>query len=485
MYRPSRSGFSGIVAPTLPMTTLLRIASPLLFLVAACGQSAIPSGEDMARAALPDLAPTGPDLLPAPGTCNDQLRNGQETDTDCGGPCPACGGKLEIPIQALLVSDDDGGRPCPITPAEIKTWVDQANQVWNAAGVHFGFDPAAPDCCAAIKSTLLNDMTGTGDANWAAEKKYGNEVAARYPGRAAVYFRHGPGPNPTGGAFSWFDYNFVAAVGRVSTVCGHVNSGILAHEIGHYAGLAHTFARVFASVKEAEDHFTMNNADPNVFDGDGLGDTPPDPFVSTPEVQCQPTQSLSLAQVDFPLPRGNVMSYYDAPMGLTPNQIERARWFWTARKRHGMAMPDNHDNAGMALQAETLAIDQELKESSGPQDMAGFGDGWDGDRQLFCGFKSNGELTLRVPVEKAGTYRVDLYATFAPDFGRFWIDFDTESIGLFDAYAPGVFPTGRIALGTHTLAAKNHLLHIQNNGKNPLSTNTLFGIDYISLTPVP
>jgi uncharacterized protein with LGFP repeats len=41
-----------------------------------------------------------------------------------------------IPIVAYRVSDDDGSRPCTIMASEVQQWVDEANRVYAAAGVH-------------------------------------------------------------------------------------------------------------------------------------------------------------------------------------------------------------------------------------------------------------------------------------------------------------------------------------------------------------
>ena len=95
-----------------------------------------------------------------------------------------------------------------------------------------------------------------------------------------MLFRHGPGPNPTGGGFSWVDYDFVVMPGfDITTVCGKQNIGVFAHEVGHYLGLRHTFAREFETVAEADAWLKDHKGDVSCFDGDRLSDTPPDPFI--------------------------------------------------------------------------------------------------------------------------------------------------------------------------------------------------------------
>lgn len=79
-----------------PSPRPLRLA-PLALLVAAglpaCDAAMPPDAApaDLAVVALPDLAaPAVPDLA-APPSCTDRLRNGDESDIDCGGACPKCG----------------------------------------------------------------------------------------------------------------------------------------------------------------------------------------------------------------------------------------------------------------------------------------------------------------------------------------------------------------------------------------------------------
>jgi len=119
--------------------------------------------------------------------------------------------------------------------------------------------------------------------------------------------------------------------------------------------------------------------------------------------------------------------------------------------------------------------------SVGPQPMRGFGRGWTGDQQLFCAFPAGGALSLAVPVATAGPKRVALYATFAPDFGRFRILWDGVVVGIFDAFGPGVYPSGRIDLGVHDLTASTHTLRVELAGQNPASAGTALGLDCLDL----
>jgi hypothetical protein len=152
-----------------------------------------------------------------------------------------------------------------------------------------------------------------------------------------------PGAAATGGGFSWSDLNFVAMPGfAVTTVCGHQNIGILGHEIGHYLGLAHTFAAEFATQADAQTAFTNSGFNPSIFDGDGLSDTPPDPWIRQNANQCGATNTVVLngssGPVAFPLPKGNVMSYYDAPTTFTGQQKDRIRSTIDSRAGQGLVV---------------------------------------------------------------------------------------------------------------------------------------------------
>jgi hypothetical protein len=282
---------------------------------------------------------------------------------------------LVIRVQAVRIWDDDCGRAADITPRQVTQWVEKASEVYAPAGIRFQFDPAAGDY-ATLASTILNSMTGEGDANWKEAKRLGNRLAARFPGKMVVLFRHGPGKGPTGAGFASTGYDFVAMPGfGYTSACGHQNRTLFAHEAGHYLGLSHTFTREYRTLREAEEAFERKGRKPEMFDGDGLSDTAPDPQVT--EIQCQPMTRIALNGVPFVLPRENIMAYYDAPRKtVTPLQVARVRWVAETRTRGLGAMPVN-TRARSPLEAETLKVVDRRSCRSGPQRMAAWGaDRW-------------------------------------------------------------------------------------------------------------
>lgn len=392
-------------------------------------------------------------------------------------------GPLYARIQAVRVADGNGKRAARVTPPQVEQWVRFANRVFASANIQFQFSPGAGDFID-LKSNLLNNLTGAEDPDWDARKRAGNALAAKHRGKLLVLFRHGPGPSATGGGFSWWDYNFVVMPGfDDASHCGHPHTDALAHELGHFLGLPHTFAGSYNSTAEAEAALLKANNKLQVFDGDGFSDTPPDPLIRS--LECERTQRITLHGTAFPLPRANIMSYYDERNALSPMQVARVRWILQTRMRRGMAMPSNF-TARMPLEAEQLRVEPGANWIGSVQSMAGFGkDCWSGNQQLFFPGNPTGTVSFQLPVPAAGSYRVDLYATQAPDFGRVRVHLDGKPVGaVFDAYAPVVIPSGQVSLGTNQLNQGVHQLRVEMIGKNPASSNFGFGLDCIGLVPL-
>src|SRR5215467_11640734 len=64
---------------------------------------------------------------------------------------------LVVPIHAIKLSDNDGGRSASINPDQVRQWVEKANQIYTATGIQFRFNPDVngPDW-STLSNTDLN-----------------------------------------------------------------------------------------------------------------------------------------------------------------------------------------------------------------------------------------------------------------------------------------------------------------------------------------
>jgi hypothetical protein len=390
-----------------------------------------------------------------------------------------------VRIAAVRVSDDDGQRAARVTPAQVTAWLAFANDVFRPAGVRFDFHPDAGDW-TELRNSGLNGLAGTDQDDWPLRKREADDVAATFPDQLVVFFRHGPGGFATGGGFSWFDYDFVAMPGWLDDEhCGHDHIDALAHELGHHLGLPHTFTRVFLDSGAADAFVSANAGDLRLFDGDGIGDTPPDPGIRTTE--CQAVPSVTLGGVRLPLPRRNVMSYYDERDSLSPDQIERVRWFVRERLAHRMKLPRNDTAGAPTLEAEALFVTGAEGCRPRRQAMDPFGAGnWSGATQLSCRSPAGAPVavTARLSLARRGRYRITLFATRSPDYGIVEVLLDGRPLGApYDAWAPAVLASGAIPLGEHALARGRHELVFRTRGKNAASSGFHLGIDALTFAP--
>jgi Pregnancy-associated plasma protein-A. len=387
-------------------------------------------------------------------------------------------------LQAIVLADDDGSRTAAAAGFQIQRWVDYANEAWRLARFRFEFDPRR---IVTLRHTRLNRMMGEEDGDWPEVRGIGDRIAARFPGRIVVFFRHGPGEEPTGRGFSWTDYNFIVMPGfEHSRVCGRQNIALLAHELGHYFGLVHTFDREFRTVQEAMRHYEAAGHGPRTGAGNRLSDTPSTPHIQ--ELQCTADQFVELGGELYLIPRWNLMSYYyhaDPKRDLrqlSPQQSAWARRVAHLRQKGGGPLPSNR-TAGQAIAFESLEIERQSGVWTEVQTMSHRGpENWTRGRHLFCRAAPKGSLTLLIPVKEGGRYRMAVYGTLAPDYGRIRFSVDGRVVGELDGWAPLITPSGRVGLKTVRLQAGTHRFRIDVLGKNAESNGYHFGLDCLEVS---
>ncbi|MFC1853309.1 M43 family zinc metalloprotease [candidate division CSSED10-310 bacterium] len=386
---------------------------------------------------------------------------------------------LKVSIHVVIVSNDNGQRIARVTPSQFSRWVEFANRTYQDAKIHFDFSPSTN--VSFLKSSILNRVTGINDANWKEAKILGNKIAAGFMDSLVVFCRFGPDEGPTGAGFSWTDYNFVVMPGfSDARHCGHDHVDALAHEIGHYLGLPHTFVQEsFQNRSEAEDYFKLGGQKRAVFDGDGFTDTAPDPAIRS--LECDRVKNIVLGGLTFRLPRRNIMSYYDERDCLTPMQMRRARWVLQKRMGNHMSLPRNTVVVS-PIEMESLAVTSRKRCQSAYQSMSAYGIAdWSDEAQLFVAGQGTSSVTLALPVQTTGSYRCNLFATQAPDFGIIQVILDGQILASIDLYAPLVMPTGRISLGTVSMKKGKRNLTFRCNSKNQAASGFRYGIDCIEL----
>lgn len=254
--------------------------------------------------------------------------------------------RYAVRLDAVRVANDNGiTRRTRVTPNQVSQWVDYANRVYAGADVEFLFieDWNGPDF-RDLSNSLINSMTG-GGAAWESQKNQANMNSRQ--GRLTFFFRWGNAIQAGGGGFSGGDLNFVAMPGFNDTwLCGaNRNIGVLAHESGHYFGLAHPFPAkyhpevdnwlVLDTVAEAEQFFIDGGRKKSVFDADGLSDTLYDPYISA--LACTDDLTVVLDGTVFSLPRSNIMGYWPLPSwaqyahSMSADQISITHKFITSR----------------------------------------------------------------------------------------------------------------------------------------------------------
>jgi TolB-like protein len=119
------------------------------------------------------------------------------------------------------------------------------------------------------------------------------------------------------------------------------------------------------------------------------------------------------------------------------------------------------------------------------QRMSGWGNQWSGNAQgWWSKARLSDRLTLALPLERSGRYRLTAQFTKAQDYGNVQLYLDGRRLGeSFSGYAPKVVPSGAVDLGVQSLRAGDHTLLVEVSGEAPQvergDHGLGFGLDYI------
>ena len=116
---------------------------------------------------------------------------------------------------------------------------------------------------------------------------------------------------------------------------------------------------------------------------------------------------------------------------------------------------------------------------------------WSGTEQLWVQGQQPGDfVALKVPVDGAGTYQVEVFATRSWDYGIVLFSIDGKSTGLgvdlYNRVERKVDATGALHLGVHETTGDAMILRCEVVGGNPAAegSRSFFGLDCVRLTPV-
>jgi serine/threonine protein kinase len=152
----------------------------------------------------------------------------------------------------------------------------------------------------------------------------------------------------------------------------------------------------------------------------------------------------------------------------------------------GMVLPDGT----RVFQASNLKVVEKSRGNAFPQtNMDDFPAGlWSCHRHLLWGGpRLHDTLSLEIPVEVDGQYRVFGRFTRAPDFGRVKLELDGKALNddkSIDLYSPIVTPTGSLPLGVVSIANGKTLLKVTIASKNHLASKSNCGLAEIRFVPV-
>lgn len=251
----------------------------------------------------------------------------------------------EIRLHVIRMANDDGSNQTLVNPQNVQEWVRVVNLVFAPARLRVLFDPMA-DFESRNNSRLNRLVEGTGlqtDTDAVADAEV---IGDQFPDRVVVICRTGRllsappfGNCGPGCGFSWFPGKYI-----MMPAFDPGFPTILAHELGHYLGLPHTFRYVIDTTADAGVIFNILGNDLAALEGDSsvVSDTPAEMIIRDQDAGTNTSIMLNGKTINFL--RKNVMSYFrpltPTDRTITAGQATRVQAVLQQRRAAGLAVSE-------------------------------------------------------------------------------------------------------------------------------------------------
>jgi hypothetical protein len=294
---------------------------------------------------------------------------------------------LNLRLHIVAARNDDGAFPFDANPQDFSKLIARTNRVFSKSGLRLVFNPAS-DWETFNRTVLNRQQTGW----WA----IADSIAGKHPGRIPGILRWGPDASRTGNANAYPPPGASAKHPGVNDVAQrfvmlenflregdfsflNLHGGShLAHELGHYLGLYHTFPDwtdklgiVYAPLfgpgmlaptkaqidQRVIDFITANGGSTWALDGDQITDTPPDPSPTLFSIHGQKECESNVISVAGTVAGSSVTHTF------TPDNRNAMSYFGNCNvDAAGVPIPQRFSAGQMARMRAVVASDPWLKQ---------------------------------------------------------------------------------------------------------------------------